>query len=256
MAISLAQSLVNARANQATIKVDSLPNSVDEAYLMQQAVIDATNDSISGLKIGATNTATQSVLGLAEPFYGPVFKSDVFTNESNVPVSKGYLVRVETEFVIGVNRTLTGKPDGVSNDEIMAAIDWIAPGFELIGSRIKNIPTLPGHCAIADGGGSHNVVLGTPVHDWQHYDWQQHQAALSINAKTVASGHSGDSIAGSPIGMLHWLLNYERFENQQLLAGQFVFCGTSTPPLEVNVGDTLEGDFGALGKIKAVCTNA
>lgn len=250
---SLARSLVQARASRQSIQVDALPGSEEEAYLIQLACNAETNDAPSGIKIGATNKSTQSILGLSQPFYGPVFKKDVFKHNGNVPLAGGYQVRVETEFVVGIQHTLTGNPGGISIEEVMDAVGWVAPGFELIGSRIQNLPELPGLCAIADGGGGHNVVLGEPVKNWRDYDWQQHQATLSINAKSVASGHSGDSIAGSPMGMLHWLVNCNRFEATQLHAGQFVFCGTCTPPIEVNVGDTLEADFGDLGSLKTHC---
>ncbi len=253
MTNTLAQSLVQARAAQQTINVDVYPSTTDEAYLIQQVVVTETNDTISGLKIGATNEATQSILGLTQPFFGPVFKNDVFNHHADIPLSKGYPVKIETEFVIGLGKTMTGKSGSISMEEVIAAIEWVAPGFELIGSRIDNPPEHPGLCAIADGGGNHNVVLGAPDHNWQSRDWQQHTAALAINDTPVASGHSGDSIVGSPIGMLHWLLNFDRFDGQQLNAGQFVFCGTCTLPIIVNAGDTLEADFGSLGRLKAHC---
>ena len=265
IANALGIALGQARLAGQLINCTTLPSTEDEAYLIQQAIVDASDDTISGIKIGATNTKTQSILGLSQPFYGPIFSRDVFyrdvlsgdvdKHDVQVPLAAAYPVKVETEYVIGLKKSLTGTPGDVSMDEVMAAINWIAPGFELIGSRVNNAPEKPGLCAIADGGGNHNVIIGSPDNNWQGRDWQQQIVTLSINGNQVDNGHSGDSIAGSPISMLHWLVNFDRFAGQQLTAGQFVFCGTCTAPADIIAGDQLRADFGELGELCARCTD-
>lgn len=259
MTNSTAKALLTARLAGQLIECEPLPSTEKQAYVIQQAIIDANDDTISGIKIGATNAKTQAILGLSQPFFGPVFTRGVFSCRNGeqlaqAPLKAANPVKIETEFVIGLKSTLIGKQDGITLDEVTDAIDWIAPGFELIGSRIQNIPEKAGLCAIADGGGNHNVILGKPDHNWKKRNWQTHRAVLNINGKQVAEGHSGDSDAGSPIGMLHWLLNFEGFTGKQIVAGQFVFCGTCTDPVIVNAGDQLHADFGELGELRATCT--
>ncbi len=254
-----ATALLQARLAGQLTACSPLPSTEDDAYAIQQAIVAASDDTISGFKIGATNSKTQAILGLDQPFFGPVFSHDVIAYEDDqhnaqAPLIAAYPVKIETEFVVGLNAVLTGSPGSLSMDEVMSAIDWIAPGFEIIGSRISNPPDQPGLCAIADGGGNHSVVLGKPDFNWKDRDWKTRRATLSINDVQVADGHSGDSIAGSPIGMLHWLLNLERFAGQQITAGQFVFCGTCTAPIEIKAGDQLQGDYGELGVLRVSCT--
>ena len=260
MTDTTANALLKARLAGQLIDCEPLPTTEDEAYSIQQAIIDTNDDTISGIKIGATNSKTQAILGLSQPFFGPVFSRDVFLydnakQDGQAPLKAANPVKVETEFVFGLKSTLRGAPGGITLNEVKDAIDWIAPGFELIGSRIRNIPEKPGLCAIADGGGNHSVILGKPDNNWKTRDWQSHRATLSINGNPVDDGHSGDSIAGSPIGILHWLLNFERFAGKEIAAGQFIFCGTCTAPVTVNVGDQLHADFGELGELRATCTS-
>ncbi|MEE9333834.1 MAG: fumarylacetoacetate hydrolase family protein [Granulosicoccaceae bacterium] len=256
---TIASALLQARLDGRQIDCAPLPTMENEAYAIQQAIIEASDDTVSGIKIGASNAKTQTILGLNQPFFGPMFSRDTLIfkdtkHDLQAPLVAAYPVKVETEFVIGLKSTLTGSAGDISMSQVMNAIDWIAPGLELIGSRINNLPEKPGLCAIADGGGNHSVIVGKPERSWKTRDWQTQLTALSINGKQVRSGHSGDSIAGSPIGMLHWLLNFDRFAGKQIAAGQFIFCGTCTIPVMLQAGDQLHADFGELGELRVACT--
>ena len=60
---------------------------------------------------------------------------------------------------------------------------------------------------------------------------------------------TGVNVLGDPRIALTWLVNELRAQGIGLLAGQFVTTGTCMVPLELVEGDTVEADFGVLGRL-------
>lgn len=249
--ISLAQNLVNARQLGTLVETSEHPNSVEAAYELQALVTEASQDRLTGFKIGATAVETQGILGLSEPFFGPLLNAhcrqandlpSVFNTHPN------HSVVIECEFVVGLKHDL--KPDGapLTNDDVAKATDWVAAGFELVGTRFHSTPH-KGFCAIGDNGNNVAVITGTPHYEWNQQSLYTHPVSLSINEQQVASGHSGVSVEGHPFAMVAWLANHEKMQSRGLKAGEFVYTGTCTGAIQLNIGDVVEADFGSLGQL-------
>lgn len=107
--ISLAQNLVNARRLGTLVETGEHPNSLENAYELQALVTEASQDQLSGYKIGATAIETQGILGLSEPFFGPLLDAHCLLANDQPTVFASHpehRVVIECEFVVGLKQDL------------------------------------------------------------------------------------------------------------------------------------------------------
>jgi len=253
-----AQQLWQARLKGTFCDPISEPLSVAQAYEIQFACTQAASadESILGYKIGATSNETLDILGLEQPFFGPLYKSAFATTDGlkdrlQLPLFTQHKPRVEAEFVASMKNDVArgnGNADIVIND-ILNHIDWVAPGLEIVASRFKDAPEKPGCLAIADFGANQHMIVGQPYGDWQELDLNSHPVKLEITNQPEVNGHSGMSIFGNPLEFVCWLLNQPAMHSNGLRAGQLVSCGTCTGAPFIDVGDRITADYGALGRL-------
>lgn len=253
-----AQQLRQARLNGTFCDPITEALSVAQAYEIQNACKQAApaGESVVGYKIGATAEETLAILGLEQPFFGPLYSSAFNTNDGlkerlTLPLFTQHNSRVEAEFVVCMKNDFARgdrKADIVISD-ILEHIDWIAPGLELVASRFSEAPEKPGCLAIADFGANQHMVVGQPFNGWCELDLTSHPVTLEIDNQPDVNGHSGMSIYGNPLEFVCWLLNQPAMHTQGLQAGQMVSCGTCTGAPFVGAGDKITADYGEMGRL-------
>ncbi|MBX2825095.1 MAG: fumarylacetoacetate hydrolase family protein [Gammaproteobacteria bacterium] len=252
---NLAADLWHARQNGELVDTTDFPGDPGDAYALQADVDRVSGAEICGFKIGATATATMDMLGVDEPFYGPLYRQYCRNNGDAVPVFALHGPKVETEFVIGIEQPLSANGSRTA-DDIKAVTGYVAGGFEIIGNRFKTTPDKRGYCAIADFGANVDFILGDKITDWQDLNLDAHPVTLFANDEEITSGHSGMSIAGNPFGMVAWLINQPGFDERGLKPGDLITCGTCSGIHAVAAGDVLRAEFGELGTLGATITDA
>lgn len=252
---ALAKSFWDARRSGNQIELENFPASEDAAYELQAAINEASGCKINGFKIGATSTTTMEMLGVDEPFYGPLYQEFTRHQGGTIPVHPAHGPQVETEFVVAIAEDFAGNGNNTL-DDIRAVTAWVAGGFEIIGTRLKTAPEKRGLCAIADFGANLDFMVGDPMENWQDLTLDDHPVVLYVNDQQVAEGNSSMSIAGNPLGMVVWLSNQPRLQQRGLKAGDMISCGTCTGIYPVAPGDTLRAEFGTLGTLTAHITAA
>lgn len=229
--------------------------SVQQAYELQAACTKVSGEDVCGYKIGATSDETLALLGLSEPFYGPLFKGFTAHVESGVALELSLLAnhipRIEAEFIACLKNDVKRQSKDIELVDVLEHISWVAPSFEFVGSRYTPPDGSPGTSVIGDFGAHQHSVVGTPVENWQSLDLSKHPVTLAINDETVASGHSGLSIHGHPLEFVCWLLNHPAMASG-LKAGQLVSCGTCTGAIPVKTGDIINADYAELGTLKVI----
>jgi len=226
---------------------------VTEAYELQHAETDVSGAEVCGYKIGATADETQAILGLSTPFYGPIFSSYTTHTASDatldLPLFIKHFPRVESEFIACMKHDVQRDKKDLELQELLEHIDWVAPGFEFVGSRYTAPDGSPGTSVIGDFGAHQHSVIGAPYENWRSLDLNAHPVSLAINGKHAATGHSGMSIYGHPLEFVCWLLNQPGMTSG-LKAGQLISCGTHTGAIPVAAGDLVEADYGPMGALK------
>ena len=248
-----ARRLWEARRDGHRIRVrdEERPAGEAEAYTVQQGITGLSGREVAGYKIGATAQVAMDMLGVEGPFFGPLYREAFRANGATVRLPAAHTPGIEAEFVVGLAADLPPRGTPWTIEEVSAAVSWVAPGLEIVGTRIEGGLAGAGVLAIADGGANIEFVLGPTGGDWRAADLASHEVTLRINGSEVASGHSGMLVFGNPIGGVVWLANRPEIAPRGLRAGDAVTTGTCTGITPLAPGDEAVADYGSLGAVKA-----
>jgi 2-keto-4-pentenoate hydratase len=253
MAATLAEDLWAARIGGDVIAVAPAqePASAAAAYEVQAAMTKLAGLAQVGWKIGATTAATQALLAVEEPLIGPLFAPHVHPDGAEVKLVAAHRPGLESEFLVGLAADLPPRARPYEPDEARAAVEFVAPAFEIIGCRFEGGLVGKGVLVIADGGANAGIVRGEPVRDWRRFDLSRHPVRLSLDGVEVASGSSSDLVFGDPIGAIAWLANQPPLAGRGLKRGDLVMTGTCTGLTQIQAGEQAEADYGEFGRVRA-----
>jgi len=206
-----------------------------------------------GRKIGFTNTTIWSRYGVFQPMWAHVWSGTVqYASDGRATQSLQSLVqpRIEPEVVFGLSRTVPLTDDPV---EVLACVDWFAPGFEIVQSHFPDWTFKAPDCT-ADCGLHGRLVVGTPVPVTA-----ENRAALaamlpdfgltlSRGASVIDRGVGANVLKSPALALAHLarvLAGLPQFP--PLVAGEIVTTGTITDAWPVMPGETWSSDYGALG---------
>ena len=251
MTNSTAQQLWQARINATKLpnEFDGAPGTEAEAYQIQAEMIAASGLDVTGWKIGATNEGLFDMLGVSQPFLGPLFQR--FTHDSGVDLKILDNQNFETEFTVRLKADLPARSDPYERAQIAAAVGGIHPSFEIVGARFEGEFAGAGCRIIADGGANVGTVLGAEVRDFQNIDLGNHGVTLSINGRVVNEGHTSVLLWYHIFDALGWILGQLTMSARGLRAGDIIMTGTCTGITPLSPGDEAVVDFGDLGQVRA-----
>ncbi len=206
-----------------------------------------------GRKIGFTNTTIWPRYGVFQPMWAHVWAGTVkYAHDGHATLSLQSLVqpRIEPEVVFGLSRAVPLTEDPL---EVLACVDWLAPGFEIVQSHFPDWKFTAPDCT-ADCGLHGALVVGTPVPVTA-----EGRAALAATlprfALTLSRGDQvidrgvGANVLKSPALALAHLARVLAGQPSfpPLAPGELVTTGTITDAWPVAPGETWSSDYGALG---------
>ncbi len=251
MAISAAQRLWNARTSETKIPADfnGQPETEEEGYALQAEMIAASGQAVIGWKIGATVAALFPVIGVTQPFLGPLFERFTYASGDAVKILPGD--KLETEITVRLKSDLPARDAAYSRAEIEAAVAAIIPSFELVGARFEGELAGAGFKAIADAGANVGTVLSDDVADWSPYDLSDYPVSLTINGTSAIEGNVSVLVWDHVFDALSWCLERPALTARGLKAGDIVMTGTMTGMTPLSPGDEAVADFGPMGEVRA-----
>ena len=205
-----------------------------------------------GRKIGFTNTTIWERYGVDRPMWSFVWDRTVTTavDDRAELLLEGLMEpRIEPEIVFGIAGPL---PPGDDPLDILRAVAWIAPGFEIVHSPFPGWKFGAADCAAAYGlHGRLAVGTRVPVTDANRAALA---AALPAFEVTLSRGDAviekgvGANVLGSPARALMHLRDVLATQPwaPPLAAGEIVTTGTITDAQPVRAGETWHATFGAL----------
>ena len=216
----------------------------DAAYAIAHVIHErrlARGERPVGRKIGFTNRDIWAEYGVDAPIWSYVYDSTVHCADAGAAeLSIGGLLqpRIEPEIQLHFART---PPASLDEAAILACVDWIAQGFEIIQCPYPDWK-FRGVDAIAACGVHGALAVGTPVHVSDVEDCRRRLRTFTITAgngvESVTGG--GANVLGSPVmAFAHLALvlsNQTRFD--PVRAGEIVTTGTLTRPVPVAPGET------------------
>lgn len=225
------------------------PTSRAEGYAIQARLEGRSAAPLFGWKIAATSSEGQAHIAVDGPMAGRLLAEQVRESGSELPLGANLMRVAEPEFAFRMARALPPQGAPYGRDEVLDAVDTLHPAIELPDSRFDDFTTVGAAQLIADNACAHYFVLGpaAPAH-WRTLDLARHGLLGSVAGREQREG-SGANVLGDPRIALTWLANELSGLGIPLGAGQVVTTGTSLAPLPIAPGDTVEADFGVLGKV-------
>lgn len=227
---------------------------VVDAYEIQLQNIRQRLDAgatIHGHKVGLSSKAMQEMMNVDEPDYGHLLSDMAIADGESVSAGRWCYPRVEVEVGFILGAALPG--EGCTEEDVIAATEWVAPAIELIDSRISdwNIRIAD---TIADNASSAGYVLGPERVRPTDIDLRMIEARLMRrsfggDAEQVAQGRS-DAVLGNPVTAVAWLARKVASFGVTLEAGHVILPGSVHRAIDVRPGNDFEAVFDGLGTVR------
>jgi 2-oxopent-4-enoate hydratase len=222
---------------------------VADAYAVQLGYISrrmAAGAQLRGHKVGCTNPVIQRLFNVYQPDYGQLLDDMVLPGGVMLSMSKLIQPRVEPEIAFFLKEPLRGP--GVTQEQVLRAVESVVPCFEIIDSRIvdwriKFVDT------VADNGSSARCILGQPMKEFGGLDLRLAGVVLEKNGEVVATG-AGAATLGHPAAAVAWLANTLASHGQYLEKGHVVLPGALTTAVPAQAGDFFEASFAGIGSVQ------
>ncbi len=233
--------------------LDSLPGGfpagLDEAYAVQDALIDAMGEAVQGWKVALTNPVAQERMQATEPAAGPLYASYIQENPASLSMPDPSSRISECEFAFQLSTDLPER-DHYTDDDITAVLGSVHPAIEIADRRLGGDVPMIATVVIADHGGNGAFAYGPGTEDWRAIDFATHEISHLINGEEKARGSGAAVMGGNPVGSITWLANHLRGRGMRLREGQWVSTGLATEMLVVPEDGTITGVFGVLGSVE------
>jgi 2-oxo-3-hexenedioate decarboxylase len=206
-----------------------------------------------GRKIGFTNRTIWARYGVYQPMWAHTWRHTVrfATGEATTLALEGFAQpRIEPEVVFKLAAAVPVTDDPVA---VLAAVEWMAPGFEIVQSHFPGWKFEAPDCTAAFG--LHGaLVVGTPVAVTER-NRAEIAALLPTFTLTLRRGGEvidvgvGANVLDSPAMALVHLARVLAKQPQfpPLDAGEIITTGTVTDAWPVSPGESWSSDYGSLG---------
>jgi 2-keto-4-pentenoate hydratase len=237
----------NPIARLSTINPDMALNDAYEIQMTNVRRRVKAGARICGHKIGLTAKAIQKQFGITEPDYGHLL-NDMFEFEaSEISIDKYIEPRIESETAFILGRRLEGP--GITVADVIRAVEWVVPSFEIIDSRIKDwdIGLMD---TISDNGSSGGVILGAYPRKLDSIDLRNIKTVTYVNGEAVVEGNTGD-VLGNPLSAVAWLANALAKHGIAMEEGHVILPGTATKYIPLSRNTKVKAEFAGLGEVCA-----
>lgn len=224
------------------------PADMAQAYSVQDDMIKAMGLPVVGWKVGATGAIAREMLGIDEPFAGPLFDTLVTTSPSTLSVDEGDLRIVEAEIAFKMKASVGPRDKPYVLDEITPHIGTVHPVFEIVNKRLPGTLKENVCWLVADGGVNQSFVYGTGVEFNASMDLSAETVEVAVNGETVTKG-IGSNALGNPLDVVVWLANNLSQRGITLNAGDWISTGLLCDVVILELGASMKADYSSLGSV-------
>lgn len=205
-----------------------------------------------GYKIGFTNRTIWERYGVYAPIWGTVWNTTLSfcEGEGELALAGTCQPRIEPECVFGLKAT---PPARATLDQLLACIEWMAPGFEIVQSHMPDWKFSAAD-TVADSGLHARLLVGRRIavadlpRDGAAFDAQLAAAriTLSRDGQQVDEGVGSNVLDGPLHALAHFLSALRDCPGAtDLQPGDVVTTGTWTDAYPVKRGERWRAEFGA-----------
>lgn len=224
------------------------PTSLDEAYAIQDAMIEAMQLPIAGWKIGCTSQAARTALGIDEPISGPIFETFVSPGPAAVPVGENDLRIVEAEIGLRLKRDLGPRDTAYTKADVLDAIATVHPMFEVANKRLPGSQKEAAVWIVADGAINQAIIFGNGIPFDADMDLANETVKVIVDGVQATDG-IGSNALGGPLEVLVWIANHLSDRGIGLKANDLVSTGLICDLLQPDQGATIVAEFSTIGTL-------
>jgi len=219
----------------------------EDAYAIQGLVQGqkiAGGRKLIGHKVGLTSKAMQRSSQISEPDYGHLLDDMLIADGAKVAHASFCIPRVEVELAFVLGKPLRGP--GILLTDVLRATEYVVPALEIVDARVQNPRKI--YDTIADNGAAAGIVIGGRPVGPMEVDLRWVGGIMYVNGEIEETGLAA-GVLGHPALGVAWLANKLGEHGVALEAGHLVLAGSFTRVIFARQGDTVHGDFGALGGV-------
>ena len=225
------------------------PASRAEGYAIQATLEQRSKTPLFGWKIAATSVAGQKHIQVDGPIAGRLLGERGHADGAAISLAHNLMRMAECEFAFRMASDLAPRAAPYSRADVLAATQSLHPAIEVPDTRFSEFEKAGALQLIADNACTGEYIIGTAAGpQWRALDLVRHTVTARMGSGAVHSG-SGANVLGDPLEALAWIANELSAIGVTLKAGQTVITGTCMAPIPVVAGDTVEVDFGVIGRV-------
>lgn len=235
----ISQQLTSARVEARALPgfPEGQPDTLEDAYRVQDISIAAWDDKVVGWKVGGVPPSYQDRF-TDKRLVGPVFRKllryEVAGERVPMPAFAGGFAAIEPEFVFEL---------GATPDE-----DRMYIGVEIASSPVPSLNDYGPTAIICDFGNQHGLLIGPEVEDWQGRDTK-----LRVTAEIDGAIVGDKTLTDFPkdaLAAVDFLREVSARRGYSLPPGTLVSSGAITGVHDAEVGAKSRLDFGELGVLE------
>lgn len=240
------------RARLGRLPATVAPGTVDEGYLVQEAVhrrLAAEGlETVAGWKIGCTTATMQDYLGIGQPCAGRVPPAGLFASGAILEPGSFVRVGIECEIAALMGAGLPPRDSPYDVTDVARAVGSYAVAIEVVDDRYEDWREMGAPALVADDFFAAGCVLGEWVGADRCPNLAKAVGRTLVNGQERGRGIGAD-VMGHPVRALTWLANLLAERGQGLRAGDFVLTGSLVRTVWLDPGDRVEVAVEGLGAV-------
>lgn len=250
--ITVAQALLAARVKKTPLTVypGALPQTMADAYAIQDAAIALDGRPIGGWKVGRIAADLVARYG-DNRLTGPIFTDGIVDGSAGqlpvMPVYAAGFAAAEAEVLLCFGDVGTRDYDLAS---VRDCITDVRTGIEIASSPFIEINRHGPAVTASDYGNNKGLILGPSIPDWRDADLISMPVEMSIDGAAVGAA-TMETMLDGPFGSALFLIRTLRARGISIAPGTWVSAGAITGIHEILPGQRADALFD--GKIRVSC---
>jgi len=226
-----------------------IPETLVDAYAVQDAAIAAWPDAVVGWKVGYIAAERRDASG-DDRLLGPIFRRNLQQagQATRIAVFAGGFGAIEAEYVLRLDADAPADKLDWTPDEAAAHPATLFIGLEVASSPLATINVLGPRVVISDFGNNNGLVVGDEIADWAGLDEVRLRVESRIDGAVVGSG-GATTLPGGLRAAFAFALARSARRGRPLRRGELIATGNATGIHEIAPGQRAEVIFDGHGTI-------
>ncbi len=234
------------------------PDTLKQAYAVQDAAIPLFAEDIAGWKVGRINSPWFEKLGTTR-LSGPIFARSVqllaIGEVASGSIFNNGFGAAEAEFVYRIGTTPKAGQTEFSLEDAAAMIDAVFCGFEIASSPFPGINAMGPLITISDFGNNNGLLLGPEVPDWKNSGIEEWEVSTVIDGSPVGAGKAS-AFPGGPMESVRFLIENLVQRGLPVTPGLLISSGAVSGVHDVSAGQSVESRFGDFCNMRCTIAHA